>query len=149
MAVTFSHFGCTPLDDLMEGSFFLVKGSCADLASLGLQLPLGDFNVQVINHQAYGTLFETLTPGPGTVSARIVQLKNPPAGSCGEFTLNVEVAGIDTATYGLTGGNPFALIIQDDLDTGCFDINNAVVGNQIPQPAVPVVRRGARRGARR
>jgi hypothetical protein len=69
----------------------------------------------------------------------------PPDISCSESTLNIEVAGINTATYGLTGTNPFALIISDgDGNTGCFDINNAIVGNQIPTPG-----HGVRRGTRR
>jgi hypothetical protein len=43
------------------------------------------------------------------------------------------------------GGNglgPFALTLTDNAgNTGCFDINNAVVGNQIPTPTRRVRRR--------
>ena len=77
------------------------------------------------------------------VSARIVQLATPGV-ACGEWTLNVEVAGLDTPSIGL-GGNPFALVIEDgDKNEGCFDINIAIVGNQIPTPT-----RSVRRGVRR
>ncbi|MGC2756447.1 hypothetical protein [Candidatus Binatus sp.] len=69
-----------------------------------------------------------------------------PAGSCGEWTLNLEVAGLDTSALGLGGSNPFALVLTDtDGDrAGCFDITNAIVGNQIPTPGHRV-RRGVRR----
>lgn len=58
-----------------------------------------------------------------------------PANSCGEWTLNLEVAGLNTGALRLGGGNPFALLITDFVDAeACFDINNAIVGNQIPKP---------------
>jgi hypothetical protein len=70
-------------------------------------------------------------------------------GSCGEWTLNLEVAGLNTPALGLGGTNPFALIIDDLSDaTQCFDVNNAIVGNQIPTPGHSV-RRGVRRQTRR
>jgi hypothetical protein len=54
------------------------------------------------------------------------------------------VAGLDTVAIGLRG-NPFALVIEDgDKNEGCFDITNAIVGNQIPTPT-----RSVRRGVRR
>jgi hypothetical protein len=156
MAFTFIDNGpgvesesCDNSNNALDGlTVRLAPGSCADMTGAGLPLSLEPFEVQTINHQSYGTLFAKLSPGPGTVSAKIVQLKTP-AEACGEFSLNIEVAGIDSASYGLEG-NPFALIITDKAaNSGCFDIDNAIVGNQIPQPAVPVVRRGVRRGARR
>jgi hypothetical protein len=83
-------------------------------------------------------------PSPETVSVRIVQLATP-EDTCGEWTLNIQVAGLDTAAIGLGGGNPFALVVEDgDKNEGCFDIDNAVVGGQIPPPTHKV-RRGARR----
>ncbi len=67
-------------------------------------------------------------------------------GTCGEWTLNLEVAGLDTAAIGLGGGNPFALVVEDgDKNLGCFDVNNAIVGNQIPPPPGHSVRRRVRR----
>ena len=54
------------------------------------------------------------------------------------------MAGLDTVAIGLRG-NPFALVIEDgDKNEGCFDITNAIVGNQIPTPT-----RSVRRGVRR
>ena len=68
-----------------------------------------------------------------------------PVGSCGEWTLNLEVAGLNTPAVGLGGSNPFALIIDDLTDADqCFDITNAIVGQQIPTPP-----HGARRRVRR
>jgi hypothetical protein len=60
--------------------------------------------------------------------------------------LNLEVAGLDTETLGLGGTNPFALILEStDLHMyGCFDITNAIVGNQIDPPS-RTVRREVRR----
>lgn len=89
-----------------------------------------------------------------------------PTGACGAWTLNLEVAGLDTksAALGLGGNGPFALVLSDlhgdELEVGtplaltlneiegdateCFDITNAIVGNQIPTPGHRV-RRGVRR----
>ena len=81
---------------------------------------------------------------PKTVSGRIVTLPTPPE-TCGKWTLNLEVAGLATATLGLGGGNPFALLLTDSdhHGFGCFDITDAIVGSQIPTPRK--VRRGVRR----
>jgi hypothetical protein len=52
------------------------------------------------------------------------------------------VAGIDSSDL---GNGPFALILSNpDGDTDCFDITNAIVGNQI-NPPTRTVRRGVRR----
>ena len=84
-----------------------------------------------------------------------------PRGVCGAWTLNLEVAGLDTSAIGLGGTGPFALVITDlDGDmrksglhtaltladiTGdaalCFDVTNAVVGNQTPTPPGHRIRR--------
>jgi hypothetical protein len=120
----------------------LVKGTCASLPNSGLFLDLFPFTVHTINGQSYGTFFET--NGSETVSARMVTLPTP-AGSCGEWTLNLEVAGLNTPALGLGGTNPFALLVSDFVDAEtCFDVNNAIVGNQIPTPHHSV-RRGTRR----
>ena len=133
----------------------LYEGTCDDLATAtgGLLLDLSPFVVHTVNHQSYGTLFQsdppdTLQQMSETVSTRIVQLATPP-GSCGQWTVNIEVAGLDTATIGLGGGNPFALVVEDgDKNEGCFDVTNAIVGSQIPAPSHSV-RRGVRRQTRR
>jgi hypothetical protein len=127
----------------------LVQGTCANLPNSGLFLNLLPFVVHTVNHQQYGTLFQSsltdmLQQSSETVSARMVALP-PPTGACGEWTLNLEVAGLNTAALGLGGGNPFALLITDFTDAeSCFDITNAIVGSQTPPP-----KHGVRRGVRR
>ena len=98
-----------------------------------------------INRQSYGTLYQTFAPAQ-TVSARMVALPTPASPACGEWTLNLEVSGLDTASLGLGGGNPFALVLTtvDGDFAGCFNITNAIVGNQITAP-IRTVRRGVRR----
>ena len=121
----------------------LFAGTCGATTGSGLDLDLDPFSVNTINHQSYGTLFQSFPPE--TVSARMVAMPTP-AGTCGEWTLNLEVAGLDTPALGLGGTNPFALELMDAdlLSFGCFDINNAIVGTQIDPPA-KTVRRGVRR----
>jgi hypothetical protein len=84
--------------------------------------------MHTINGNRYGTFFSS--SGPETVSARIVELPTPPAPACGEFTLNLEVTGINS---GPLGNGPFALLLtnQDD-QASCFNITNAIVGDQTP-----------------
>jgi hypothetical protein len=142
----------------------LFGGTCAALPTSGLILYLDPFSVHKVNKEQYGTLFQVL--GNETVSARMVALPAP-TGACGAWTLNLEVAGLDTKSpaLGLGATGPFALVVTDlDGDqlrvgiaaqaltladilgdaAGCFDITNAVVGNQIPTPG-----HGVRRGVRR
>ena len=133
----------------------LFEGTCASIPSAGLELELDNFVTHTINGQAYGTLFQsdppfTLQQPTETVSARMVALPTP-ADACGKWELNLEVAGLDTSdasTVNLGGGNPFALLIEDLAgNTGCFDVDNAIVGGQITPPGGKTrrVRRGARR----
>ena len=76
---------------------------------------------------------------PGTVSARMVALPTPAAPACGEWTVNIEVAGIDSSNL---GNGPFSLVLSNpDGDTECFDITNAIVGSQLPPPRLGVRRR--------
>jgi hypothetical protein len=99
--------------------------------------------VNVVNHQSYGTSFGPLDQG-GTESARIVQLPTP-AGACGEWTLNLELSGLDLADLNLSGTGPFALVLtDDDGNQGCFNITNAIVGGVIDPPK-STVRRGVRK----
>ncbi len=126
----------------------LFQGTCASLPFNGLFLDLSPFQVHTVNHQQYGTLFESA--GPITVSARLVAL-TPPAGLCGKWTLNLEVSGLNTSSTSedLGGTNPFAVLISDESDAeSCFDVTNAIVGSQIPKPSHSV-RRGVRRQTRR
>jgi len=127
----------------------LVEGTCASLPDSGLFLNLFPFVVSTVNKQQYGTLFQA-SPSPliqqstETVSARLVALPTP-NGACGEWTLNLQVAGLNTNLLGLGGGNPFAILITDFNDAeGCFDVTNAIVGNQIPTPSHAVTS-GSRR----
>jgi len=149
MGITFTSNG-DPGCDLDEDALNfgitigLVQGTCASLPDTGLFVNLTPFQVHNIGGSHYGTFFQV--KGSETISARIVAFPTPP-NTCGKWTLNLEVAGLNTnsATIGLSGVNPFALIIDDGFDAeSCFDINNAIVGNQIPTPG-----HGVRRGVRR
>ena len=137
-------------DALNDGiNVALFQGTCAGLPANGLITNLDTFTVHTVNHQQYGTLFQV--NGYETISARMVALPAPVDG-CSAYTLNLEVAGLNTnsATVNLPGGNPFALVLTDEEGdgAGCFDVTNAIVGNQIPTPAHSV-RRGVRRQTRR
>ena len=149
---------CDPGNDALNGiNVDLFEGTCASPMSGGLILELTPFVVHSIGGHSYGTIFQSDPPDMlqqtgESVSARIVTLSEmtgaPDGISCGEWTINIEVAGLDTSTLGLGGGNPFALVVEDgDKNEGCFDIDNAVVGSQIPPPTHGV-RRGSRRGRR-
>ncbi len=131
---------CDAADDAFNGfNVYLATGSCASLNFGGPVLFLDGWVVHTVNHQSYGTLF---LDGGGTLSARMVELPTPPAPACGEWTVNIEIAGIDSA---FLGNGPFALGLRNpDGDTGCFEITNAVIGNQTPTP-VHGVRRRVRR----
>jgi hypothetical protein len=140
-------------DALLSGfSLSLFEGTCAALPANGLMLSLNPFVVHTVNHQSYGTLFQsnvtdTLQQPSETVSARLLALPTP-AGACGAWTLNLEVAGLNTTALGLGGGNPFAIVLTDsplgqpfDDGAACFDITNAIVGTQTPPPPHVVHRR--------
>ena len=145
IAFTFTEIGsptCDAADDAFNGfTVFLRPGSCgAFVDDVELELLLDPWVVHTVNHQSYGTHFGSNPPA--TLSARMVQLPQPAAPACGEWTVNIELAGVDTS--GL-GNGPFALILSNpDGDTGCLDIENAIVGNQI-NPPTRTVRRGVRR----
>jgi len=145
MAFTFTEIGspaCDAADDAFNGFTVLLRsGSCGALVDdASLELMLEPWAVHTVNRQSYGTIFQSMPPE--TVSARMVELPTPAAPACGEWTVNIEVAGLDTS--GL-GNGPFALILTNpDGDTGCFDVTNAIVGNQI-DPPTRTVRRGVRR----
>ncbi len=67
----------------------LFQGTCAVAPRLtDSSWNLSPFDVHTVNHQQYGTLFES--EGPVTISARMVALP-PPARACGQWTLNLEV----------------------------------------------------------
>lgn len=148
IGLTFTHLPdptCNAADDALHSGIMvaLFAGTCGDMTGPGLSLDLDPFVVHTVSQQSYGTIFQSFPPE--TVSGRIVALSTP-ADTCGEWTLNLEVAGLDNAALGLGGSNPFALILTDsDLHGfGCFTITNAIIGNQIPTPTKKV-RRGVRR----
>jgi predicted outer membrane repeat protein len=128
---------CGTGNDLISGiDLALFQGTCAQLPVLGLNIGPFAFVSHTINQQTYGTFFNNDTLG--TVSARIVSVPAP-ADSCGEWLLNVEVSGITTATFGLTGGSgpgtTYALAVEDgDGNVGCLNVTNAIVGGQITTP---------------
>jgi hypothetical protein len=122
----------------------LEEGTCAALPGTGESVGLA-FVQHVVRHLTYGTDYY-VAPGAGgaEVSARMVALPAP-GGTCGEWTLNLELSDLDLAFHDLSGVNPFALVLEDgNGNLGCFDVNNAVVGNQIDPPG-RTVRRGVRR----
>ena len=148
-AFTFTDDGfgtCNSGNNALNGiDVSLFQGTCADLPGLGLELELVPFAPNTVNHQTYGTFFGN--DSFGTVSARILTLPTP-VDTCGEWLLNLEVSGLDTATFGLTGGSgpgtTYALEVEDlDGNVGCLDVTNAVVGDQI-DPPTKTVRRGVR-----
>jgi hypothetical protein len=141
LAFTFIENGfpaCDAADDAFNGfNVYLATGSCASLNFGGPVLFLDGWVVHTVNHQSYGTLF--FDEGGGTLSARMVELPTPAAPACGEWTVNLELAGFDSA---FLGNGPFALGLRNpDGDTGCFEITNAIVGSQIPTPGHGVRRR--------
>jgi predicted outer membrane repeat protein len=135
--------GCDSGNNALNGlEVFIEEGSCSALPDNFLFADLS-FVVNVVNHQSYGTSFGPLDQG-GTESARIVQLPTP-AGACGEWTLNLELSGLDLADLNLSGTGPFALVLtDDDGNQGCFNITNAIVGGVIDPPK-STVRRGVRK----
>lgn len=143
--VTFSESGaCNPDEDALNGGInaLVYPGTCADFVADTEVLDVDmTFTAHTVNHQSYGTFAQT-TPNP--VTAKIVTIEPASGDFCGEWTLNVEASGLDTTPL---GNGPIALVLQtpDALSMGCLDINNAIIGNQIPPPIIPVVRRGTRR----
>jgi fibronectin-binding autotransporter adhesin len=129
---------CDAADDAFNGvTVLLESGSCASFDHASLELMLEPWVVHTVNHQSYGTIF--ISNPPETISARMVQLPTPAPPACGEWTVNIEVAGIDSTPL---GNGPFALILSNaDGDQGCFDITNAIVGSQTPPPPHGVRRR--------
>jgi hypothetical protein len=135
---------CADEDALNDGfELSLFHGTCSALPLNGLMLNLSPFVVHTVNMESYGTLFQKSPPvslqqATEQVNARMVALSSKPAGSCGEWTLNLEVSGLTVSAPALNlgGGNPYALVLTDiDGDrAGCFDITNAIVGGQLPTP---------------
>ena len=144
MAFTFTENGfpaCDAADDAFNGFFLVLEsGTCAVHDHTSVLFFLDSWVVHTVNHQSYGTLFNA--DPPLTVSARMVELPTPAAPACGEWTLNLEIAGIDSTPL---GDGPFSLILGNtDGDTECFDITNAIVGSQTPPPPHGVRRRKRR-----
>jgi hypothetical protein len=155
MNFTFTDNGtggvCDAGNDALNGlGVILFQGTCAAFRSTALFLTLDPFVKHMVGSQAYGTFYNT--DSLGTVSARIVQIGLLDDAPCGEWNLNIEASGLDTATFGLTGGSgpgtTYALIIEDrDGNAGCFDITNVVAGGQVGTPggSTGSVRRETRR----
>ena len=141
-------------DALRSGfSLSIFQGTCASLPANGLMLSLSPFVVHTVNHQSYGTLFQSSgVQQPGeTVSARLLTLPTP-EGACSAFQLNLEVAGLNNGALGLGGANPYAIVLTDSpagqfsADASvCFDVTNAIVGSQPPPPPPGGHRRRVRR----
>jgi hypothetical protein len=153
MNLTFTYIPggtCYSADDALHSGINvrLYAGTCGDLMGTGLKLDLSPFVVHTVGGQSYGTLLQSspTVPSPEKVSAKIVALTTP-AHTCGQWTLNVEVSGLNTPALGLGGGNPFALVLLNSnyKGYGCFNVNDAIVGNQIPTPARTVSRKARRK----
>ena len=132
---------CDAGNDAFNGiSVVFESGTCAVHDHASLLFFLHPWVVRTVNHESYGTVFSSFPPG--SLSARMVELPTPEPPACGEWTLNLEIAGIDSTPL---GDGPFSLIlVNGDGEQQCFDITNAIVGNQIPTPG-----HGVRRGVRR
>jgi hypothetical protein len=144
LAMTFTEFGfptCDSGTDPFNGiTVTFQAGTCAEEITQAIQFPLEPWTVHTIGDETYGTTF--LTFAPGSLSARMVELPTPAAPACGEWNLNLEIAGTSNA---LLGDGPFSLLLTNgDGGEQCFDVTHAVVGNQTPPPARDV-RRGVRR----
>jgi hypothetical protein len=145
-AFTFTENGvptCNLQDqDALHDGFDLIlyEGECGGNLTGGLSLSLTPFAVNTVNHQSYGTVFQSMPPE--TVSARMLALPTPASPACGEWTLNLEVAGLNTNALNLGGTNPFALVLStvDGTYSECFNVTNAIVGGQINQPGKTVRR---------
>jgi hypothetical protein len=143
-AFTFTESGfpsCDAGDDAFNGIDVTIEpGSCGASGPDFIKFTLDSWVLNSVNHQTYGTFY--FAEPPETLSVRMVELPTPAAPACGEWTINLEFAGIDLTPF---GDGPFALILSNpDGDQGCFDITNAIVGNQIDPPS-----RSVRRGVRR
>jgi hypothetical protein len=141
---TFTELGfpaCDAGDDPFNGIDVAIEpGSCAASGPDAIGFFLNSWAVQTVNHQIYGTL-SSIDP-PENLTVRMVELPTPAAPACGEWTINIEFTGVDLTPL---GDGPFALILRNpDGDAGCFDITNAIVGNQI-DPPTRTVRRGVRK----
>jgi hypothetical protein len=141
---TFTELGfpaCDAGDDPFNGIDVAIEpGSCAASGPDAIGFFLNSWAVQNVNHQIYGTL-SSIDP-PENLTVRMVELPTPAAPACGEWTINLEFTGVDLTPL---GDGPFALILRNpDGDAGCFDITNAIVGNQI-DPPTRTVRRGVRK----
>ena len=155
MNFTFTDNGtggvCNAGNDALNGvAVGLFQGTCAALPSIGLLLNLDPFVKHMVGSEAFGTFYSHNSLG--TVSARIVQLGLLDDAPCGEWNLNIEASGLDTATFGLTGGSgpgtEYALVIEDeDGNAGCFDLFDVIAGGQVGTPggATGSVRRQTRR----
>ena len=132
---------CDAGNDAFNGiDVSIEKGSCTALGGDIAEFFLDSWVVHTVNHQSYGTVFDSVPPE--TLSVRMVELPTPAPPACGEWTLNLEFAGVDLA---FLGDGPFALILKNpDGDLGCLDVTNAIVGNPI-DPPTSTVRRGMRR----
>ena len=129
---------CDSGNDALNGvGVGLFPGTCANPTGGELILGLAPFVAHTVNQVSYGTFFGSTSTG--MVTARIVQISPTPAGACGEWSINIEVSDFDASLF---VSNPFALVIEDlDGNAQCFDITNAIVGNQIPTPGHKVRRR--------
>jgi hypothetical protein len=137
------------LSPLSCDTLFCVSGAC--VADTPFVLFPFDYDIfpfvsHTVGYVTYGNFFglNPVDVGPGTVSARIVTTETP-TWTCGTWSLNIHATGLDLSSI---TSNPMSLILNDSDDSGpfCFDIDDAVIGNNINPH--PTTRRGSRRGKR-
>lgn len=137
------------LSSLSCAELFCVAGPCplaAPTVTFPFSYDIFPFISHTVGDVTYGTFFglNPVDVGPGTVSARIVTTETP-TWTCGTWNLNVHATGLDLSSI---TSNPISLTLNDADDSGpfCFDIDDAVIGNNINPH--PTTRRGSRRGRR-
>jgi len=142
LAMTFTEFGfptCDSATDAFNGFFVTFQaGSCAEPTE-AISFFLHPWTVHTVGNETYGTTFSSFPPG--SLSARMVQLPTPAAPACGQWNLNLEIAGTSNA---LLGNGPFSLLLTNgDGGEQCFDLTNVIVGSPVDPPRK--VRRAVRR----
>src|ERR1700722_20303675 len=107
----------------------LYEGTCAARISGHLFVNLDPFTVHTVNHVRYGTLFQLFNCD--TLSPRMVELPKPEF-AFGEWTLNLEVAGLKYHGAGAWRRQPVCAGVTDEsgLSAGCFTITTSIVGSQ-------------------
>lgn len=135
------------LSSLTCEEMFCIAGPCvadAPILTPPFSYDIFPFVSHTVGDVTSGNFFGLNPPdvGPGTVSARIITTETP-TWTCGTWNLNIHATGLDLSSI---TSNPMSLTLNDSDDSGpfCFDIDDAVIGNNLNPH--PTTRRGSRRG---